>query len=191
MRKDPKTKKDKLDYDDATNAVIEDVEARIKTLILSLGGGAGTQNIDRILRLPGTTNLPNAKKLRDGRVACQTRLLTYNDVSYPLQSFPVPAHQDEDRGPDPDQGDRTQQSKRSIIDWTKVEEHAGWLRSVADLPTDFSDKGKAIVSHVGSLKELNFDLKESGLIERPYDSWSQVTLALATIFKVDGRFTDE
>ena len=53
-----------------------------------LGSKAGTQNIDRILRLPGTTNLPNAKKRKEGRVACQTRLLWFDDVSYPLDAFP-------------------------------------------------------------------------------------------------------
>ena len=53
-----------------------------------LGAKAGTQNIDRILRLPGTTNLPNAKKRKEGRVACQTKLLWFDDVSYPLDAFP-------------------------------------------------------------------------------------------------------
>ena len=56
-----------------------------------LGAKAGTQNIDRILRLPGTTNLPNAKKRKEGRVACQTKLLWFDDVSYPLDAFPKEA----------------------------------------------------------------------------------------------------
>ena len=39
-----------------------------------LGSVAGTQNIDRILRLPGTTNLPNNKEAQGGprRVPDQT-----------------------------------------------------------------------------------------------------------------------
>jgi hypothetical protein len=53
-----------------------------------LGSKAGTQNIDRILRLPGTTNLPNAKKHRDGRVARPAELLWFNGASYPLEAFP-------------------------------------------------------------------------------------------------------
>ena len=45
-------------------AIIAEVEARSATLMKRLGSVAGTQNIDRILRLPGTTNLPNKKKIK-------------------------------------------------------------------------------------------------------------------------------
>src|SRR5262245_284536 len=69
-------------------AKVDDVEARTKALTLRLGGDAGTQNIDRILRLPGTTNLPNATKLKKGRTECPTRLLWFNDASYLLDAFP-------------------------------------------------------------------------------------------------------
>ena len=69
-------------------AKIDDVEARVAAVMQRLGSKAGTQNIDRILRLPGTTNLPNAKKRKEGRVACQTKLLWFDDASYPLDAFP-------------------------------------------------------------------------------------------------------
>src|SRR5262249_1463248 len=65
-----------------------DVEARILALTLRLGGDRGTQNIDRILRLPDTINLPNAKKRKAGRTECQAKLLWFDDVSYPLDAFP-------------------------------------------------------------------------------------------------------
>ena len=45
-----------------------------------------------------------------------------------------------------------------------------------------------IVAHQGSLKELNLDLKQAVLIEKPYGSWSDVSFALAAISKADGRF---
>ena len=54
---------------DGNESIIADVEARSAALMLRLGSKAGTQNIDRILRLPGTINLPNKAKLKAGRVA--------------------------------------------------------------------------------------------------------------------------
>jgi hypothetical protein len=73
-----------------TAALVNDVEARTAELIKRLGGSAGTQNIDRILRLPGTTNLPNAKKRKAGRVECQTSLIQFNGVTCKLEDFPPP-----------------------------------------------------------------------------------------------------
>jgi hypothetical protein len=52
--------------------LIADVEERNRTLVLVLGGTAETRNIDRILRLPGTTNFPNAAKRQRGRTICCT-----------------------------------------------------------------------------------------------------------------------
>jgi hypothetical protein len=71
-----------------TAAVVDDVEGRIKALMSALGSNAGTQNIDRILRLPGTTNLPNKKKLKDGRVACPTKMIRFNGATCTLDAFP-------------------------------------------------------------------------------------------------------
>ncbi len=75
---------------DEARAIVDDVEARTEAVMLKIGTVAGTQNVDRILRLPGTTNLPNAKKRKDGRVACRTSLLEFNDNTYPLDAFPLP-----------------------------------------------------------------------------------------------------
>src|SRR6516164_8675900 len=86
------------------------------------------------------------------------------------------------------------------IDWTAVEQHIGWLKSVADLPpSSFSAKGKVIVAHTGNLGELNFDLEQAGLLpkdgatgeSKPYKSWSDVSFALAAIFKHDGHYSNE
>jgi hypothetical protein len=71
-------------------ALIPTIEGRSKEIMLRLGSEAGTQNIDRILRLPGTTNIPNKKKLEKGRVACPTALIKFSRASYGLESFALP-----------------------------------------------------------------------------------------------------
>jgi Family of unknown function (DUF5906) len=71
--------------------IVADVEQRQKALMERLGGIAGTQNIDRILRLPGTTNLPNKVKREKGRVECRTSLIQFNGATCALEDFPLPA----------------------------------------------------------------------------------------------------
>lgn len=44
-------------------------------------------NIDRIMRLPGTVNVPNAKKLKKGRKPAVAALVEWNDLSYNLDQF--------------------------------------------------------------------------------------------------------
>lgn len=44
-------------------------------------------NIDRIMRLPGTINVPDEKKLKKGRVPALAVLVEFNDRSYPLKRF--------------------------------------------------------------------------------------------------------
>jgi len=79
-----------------------------------------------------------------------------------------------------------------------VEQHKGWLKSIADLPEDFNAKGRMIVAHSGNLGDLNIDLERIGPLAgtrfatvKPYRSWSEVAFALAAIFKANGRFTSE
>ena len=67
---------------------IKDAEARGKELLDRLGAATGTQNVDRILRLPGTVNLPNSQKRARGRVQCEARLISMNGVTCALEDFP-------------------------------------------------------------------------------------------------------
>ena len=76
------------------------------------------------------------------------------------------------------------------IDWTSVENYIGWLKSAND-SANFNIKGKAIIAHSGTLGDLNFDLSHGGILIKPYQSWSEVSFALASIFKSDGRFSNE
>lgn len=62
-----------------------DVIARIETenaAIEAAVGAGGTHNVDRLLRLPGTLNFPNAKKQRAGRGIGRARLLHAGGAAY-------------------------------------------------------------------------------------------------------------
>ena len=179
-----------------TAALITDVENRVKTLMEALGSVAGTQNIDRILRLPGTINLPNEKKLREGRTACPTKLIKFNGATCRLEDFPAavaepPPGNDGTSTNNAGSGNTKTNNQSTSIDWSKVDQHAGWLKNVNDLPENFSPKGKMIVGHGGNLGDLNFDLTHAGLLTKPYHSWSDASFGLAAIFKNDGRFSNE
>ena len=174
-------------FTEETAKLITDVENRVKNLMETLGSVAGTQNIDRILRLPGTINLPNAKKVKQGRTARPTKLIKFDiTATCNPENFPAAAVV---ATPPPGSGNTNNQS--ITIDWTKVDHYAGWLTDVGVLPENFSLKGKMIVVHGGNLADLNFDLDRAGLLTKPYGSWSDVALGLAAILKHDGRFSNE
>jgi hypothetical protein len=61
------------------------VEAVNRALIAALGAPAGTWNIERLLRLPGTVNYPNAVKRRS---VIRSTLIETNTAVYPLSAFP-------------------------------------------------------------------------------------------------------
>jgi len=71
--------------DENTQLVVEAINAGLAT---HFGADRGTQNIDRILRLPGTRNHPNKKKRSLGRRPCEARLLKTNGMArYELEAF--------------------------------------------------------------------------------------------------------
>jgi hypothetical protein len=81
--------KDRKVYTPEVQAIIDDVEGRIGAVMVRLGSVAGTQNIDRILRLPGTINVPNAKKISEGRTPCLARLIKFDaTATCSLSDFP-------------------------------------------------------------------------------------------------------
>ena len=72
------------------------IEACNSAILKLLGTKPGiTHNIDRILRVLGTVNWPNAAKISKGRLPCMARLIAINGARYPLAVFP----QDESNRP--------------------------------------------------------------------------------------------
>jgi hypothetical protein len=77
---------------------IADLEAYNRQLGIVLNGD-NTWNIDRIMRLPGTINLPDEKKRKKGRVARQATVIELSETSYPLSDFtPAPEVQSSNSG---------------------------------------------------------------------------------------------
>jgi hypothetical protein len=172
--------------------IVDKVEARAKAAMEKLGSVAGTQNIDRILRLPGSKNLPTKAKIKKGRKVCQSSLLAYNElavcglVDFRADSGGTKADSSGDSTKAASSTSIADSNTRvgnpdgtSSIDWAVVEKHLGWLKGTADLHADFSVKGKAIIGHSGNLNDLNFDLQHAGTLVKPYQSWSEVSFALA------------
>ena len=65
----------------------EELEAYNKGLIAPLGGDPACWNIDRILRLPGTMNLPTKKKRAADRKPVRSYIVNLNDQEHPLSAF--------------------------------------------------------------------------------------------------------
>jgi P4 family phage/plasmid primase-like protien len=70
--------------------VVAGVEARAIGIKVAVEGDA-VQNVDRVMRLPGTVNWPNEKKRRAGRVPRLSRVVEAHwDRRYGLEDFPAP-----------------------------------------------------------------------------------------------------
>jgi hypothetical protein len=80
-----------LQYTEEDQLKIDAAEGRSKAMMELLGcEDTSTFNFDRILRLPGTINLPTKKKKADGKVECPASLIKFNGAAYKLDDFPEP-----------------------------------------------------------------------------------------------------
>jgi len=78
---------------------IERVESRNHALAEIFGADPSTRNIDRIFRLPGTTNYPSRKKQKLGRVKCKAKLIEFYDALYRHKDFPRRVEPERSRQP--------------------------------------------------------------------------------------------
>lgn len=63
-------------------------DAKLWNLQLEMAFGADAcHNVDRIMRLPGTVNRPNAKKRERGRAEALATVEWFDDVAYPIDAF--------------------------------------------------------------------------------------------------------
>jgi predicted P-loop ATPase len=171
---------------------LNQVEAKPIAVALSdaIGADNRTKDTSGLWRIPGTLNWPTKKKLERGRSPVpqlvKPRLNWTGELVEP-EALQVVV--------------KDFQPNRSVIssvkvtpeyiDWTKVDEHSGWLKGVESLPQNFNLKGRMIVAHTSNIKDLNFDLEQASVVTKPYQSWSDVSIALAAILKNHGGFTNE
>lgn len=71
---------------DGTRQASDEVERYTRQLEVDFGADH-CHNVDRVMRLPFTNNIPNKRKLAKGRVEAATDLVEMNDFSYGLESF--------------------------------------------------------------------------------------------------------
>ena len=76
-------------YDEEVQVRVAPIEDRNRALAIATDAPPGTHNADRLLRLPGTINFPNAKKTAQGRITRQSSIVKLTDVRYPLDRFPA------------------------------------------------------------------------------------------------------
>lgn len=81
-------------------AAAEELERYNKALELALGGD-NCHNVDRIMRLPGTLNIPDENKLKKGRVPVVAELLFCDDGTVSLEQMPQAPKLQTDDGPAP------------------------------------------------------------------------------------------
>lgn len=64
-------------------------DAKLYNQFLELAFGADhCHNIDRIMRIPGTVNIPDAKKLKKGRTRALATLVSFSpELAYPIEDF--------------------------------------------------------------------------------------------------------
>jgi len=69
------------------NADVAAEVARYNKQLELIFGGDSCHNVDRIMRLPGTMNIPNQRKVAKGRVPVEAAVVEFRETTYPLTAF--------------------------------------------------------------------------------------------------------
>ena len=124
----------------ATPDIVEKVKAQARGMELRFGSDA-IHNLDRLLRLPGTVNLPDARKLARGRVPCPATVISTSTDRWTLQSLPFLAQP----------AQRTSQSHAEGLD---LSEPMGMLGAPESLPPTLASRLEGARNRSPTLRRL-------------------------------------
>lgn len=132
----------------ATAETVDRAEAQGRALS-NIYGGDRVQNVDRLLRLPGTINIPSPSKRASGRVERLATLLSSTDRKYDLGEFETGISQFDRDAPD-ENTDRYVSEAEQLIDYTS----AALVSSLDDLDADLRHRFDRACAGSGSLAAL-------------------------------------
>ncbi|ESX15947.1 phage/plasmid primase, P4 family [Mesorhizobium sp. LSJC264A00] len=74
---------------DGSVEMADDFARRNHALAVRLGGDVSAKDVSRVLRLPGTTNWPDKRKIEKGREVAPAKMLWHEPTTFPLSYFPA------------------------------------------------------------------------------------------------------
>lgn len=74
---------------DGSVEMADEFARRNHALAVGLGGDVPAKDVSRVLRLPGTTNWPDKRKIEKGRGVAAAKMLWHEPTTFPLSYFPA------------------------------------------------------------------------------------------------------
>ncbi len=137
-------------------------------------------NVDRVMRIPGSINLPDAKKLEKGRKAALAKLYASTGEQHPLSAF-SPAGP-KDTGTGSSVVTKTVDRLKIKVNWDTAAKLFNTI-SLADMrQRGVEEHALMSLEHGTSLQALHEQHTRIGhrVAEGPYPSFSEISLAVAT-----------